>query len=179
MTLLFGSVDNKQDYELMQSFFDALTIDVEPFEQNGFYLVLNEEQRLSVYINVESFLSEHAIKAYLIEGFDNLAFMRKSLEEVKSLNASKIYTLNEIFSMGSESYRHVALALLDLDDDLIKTADMYVLAMGNAYLASQALFLHRNTFNYRMKKFMDKTKLDLRNIELRTFYQSLRRHQKK
>ena len=179
MNLIFGKVENSLDYDLMQSFFNALSIEMEPFEQNGFYLLLNEEQRLSVYINIESFLSEHAIKVYLIEGFDDPLFMRKSLEEVKSLNASKIYTLNEIFSMGSESYRNAALALLDQDDDLIKTADMYVLAMGNAYLASQALFLHRNTFNYRMKKFMDKTKLDLRNIELRTFYQSLRRHQKK
>lgn len=178
MTLLFGSVDNKQDYELMQSFFDALTIDIEPFEQNGFYLVLNEEQRLSVYINIESFLSEHAIKAYLVEGFSDYTFMIKTLEELKTLNASKIYSLAEIFSLGSESFRHDALKLLNQEDELIKTADMYVLAMGNAYLASQALFLHRNTFNYRMKKFMDKTKLDLRNTELRSFYQILRRHQK-
>jgi DNA-binding PucR family transcriptional regulator len=178
MTTLFVSVDNRQDYELMHSFFDAFNVEMEPLENNGFYLVLSEIQRLSVYINIESFLSEHAVKAYMIEGFNDHHFMLRALKEVKAMNASKIYTLSEVFNLGSDFFRLSALEILDVEDEILKTADMYVLAMGNAYLAAQALFLHRNTFNYRMKKFMDKTKLDLRNSELRVFYQSLRRHQR-
>lgn len=178
MMTLFGTVENRQHYDLLNSFFDALSVKMEPFEINGFYLVLSEEQRLSIYINLESFLSEHAIKAYFLEGFDDFSFMRLSLKELLKLKNGYLYTLAQLFILGSDAYRLHALALLEQEDELLKTADMYVLALGNAYLASQALFLHRNTFNYRMKKFYDKTKIDLRNLELRNFYQSMRAYQR-
>ena len=46
---------------------------------------------------------------------------------------------------------------------------MYLAAGGNAKLAAQALYLHRNTFNYRMKKFEEKSNLKL-NDQVQAFF---------
>jgi hypothetical protein len=47
--------------------------------------------------------------------------------------------------------------------ELLLTAGTYLRCGLDASLAAQQLFIHRNTFNYRLSSFIDKTGLDIRD----------------
>ncbi len=47
--------------------------------------------------------------------------------------------------------------------EVLLTAGAYLRCGLNASLAAQSLFIHRNTFNYRLTQFMDLTGLDIRD----------------
>jgi len=59
-----------------------------------------------------------------------------------------------------------------VNPDVLETARVYLLAGSNAKLAAQELYLHRNTFNYRLNKFREMTKIDLREPLLARFMQT-------
>ena len=50
-----------------------------------------------------------------------------------------------------------------LDPELLLTAGTYLRCGLDASLAAKALFIHRNTFNYRLSAFIEKTGLDIRD----------------
>ena len=50
-----------------------------------------------------------------------------------------------------------------LKRELMETSSAYLKSDLNASLASSSLYIHRNTFNYRLQKFIDVTGLDIRN----------------
>lgn len=50
-----------------------------------------------------------------------------------------------------------------IDKELIDTAKTYLECNMNAVLASNTLYIHRNTFNYRLNKFIEITQLDIKN----------------
>jgi hypothetical protein len=50
------------------------------------------------------------------------------------------------------------------DPELIKTIKTYIECNSNATLAAKKLYIHRNSLQYRIDKFMDKTGLDIRNF---------------
>ena len=54
-------------------------------------------------------------------------------------------------------------------DEMI-TAQAFVSCGLNATLASKKLYVHRNTFNYRLKKFIDLTCLDIRDFHNASFF---------
>jgi DNA-binding PucR family transcriptional regulator len=43
---------------------------------------------------------------------------------------------------------------------------MQLLTGGNGVLAAQLLYIHRNTFRYRLNKFIEQTGIDLRESTL-------------
>ncbi len=98
---------------------------------------------------------------------------RKALEE-KALREAVSYFPNQAlfvtdlllkeFSFGDFS----SLPLLrnefrGVHHDLMLTAGAYLRSGMNAIEASKALFIHRNTFNYRLHQFIDATGLDIRD----------------
>ena len=50
------------------------------------------------------------------------------------------------------------------DSELIKTVKTYIECNSNASSAAKQLYIHRNSLQYRMDKFADKTGLDVRNF---------------
>ncbi len=143
---------------------------------DGDYCVfeVNGEQRIQIKLTLETFQEDLQDLLVCVEGFDQQAIMDCALE------------LAKVYSLGT--YTHVSELLLDslmqndrhllnllnnlfysLKPELIETAKMYLAAGGNAKLAAQALYLHRNTFNYRMKKFEEKSNLKL-NDQVQAFF---------
>ena len=53
----------------------------------------------------------------------------------------------------------------NIDKDLLDCASYYLKCNLNALLAANSLYLHRNTFNYRLNKFIELSKLDIRNYK--------------
>ena len=58
--------------------------------------------------------------------------------------------------------------------DLINTADMFVKCGLNASRAADKLYIHRNTFNYRLQNFINITDLDIRDYPTAQYYQIVR-----
>lgn len=137
------------------------------------------EQRLSLHLNLEAIQSDLGCKVHMVEGIDHPTLMIEALGIAQSHLAQGISCLKDIFVIalrqGDQNWLSAAYGLLGgVPEEVLKTADMLALAQGNALLAAQQLYLHRNTFNYRLKKFESKTKLDLRDPNIMVFYQLMR-----
>lgn len=96
------------------------------------------------------------------------ALERKSLKEALSYFPNQCLFLSDIlmkeFSFGDYS----SLPLLKeemkkVPHELLLTAGAFLRCGLNASLAAESLFIHRNTFNYRLSQFIDSTGLDIRD----------------
>ncbi len=99
----------------------------------------------------ESLLTEHCLRS-AYENFPNAAL---TIADV----------LLKEFSFGDYS----SLPLLKrefsgLSQDLLLTAKAYLESDLSAVRASEALYIHRNTFNYRLERFINETSLDIREF---------------
>lgn len=47
----------------------------------------------------------------------------------------------------------------------MQTGLTFILSGLNATLAAKRLYIHRNTFNYRLNKFIEQTSLDIRDFD--------------
>jgi len=68
------------------------------------------------------------------------------------------------FSFGNfESLPYLSAEFSTLPKELLLTAGAYLRCGMNASLAASSLYIHRNTFNYRMGKFLELTGYDIRD----------------
>lgn len=154
-------------------------MNVEHINDHDLKFDVNVEERIRVYLNYDVFMADTGIKAWVIEGPSKDVLMKHALDFAQQQNIRKILTLSELFILAYQQKHTVLIQdvqtlIKHVPDEMLKTADMYVLSQGNARLAAHELYLHRNTFNYRMKKFYDSTMLDLRDPDIAYFYQWVR-----
>lgn len=64
--------------------------------------------------------------------------------------------------------------LHNVDHELIDTADTFIRCGLNASLAAKKLYVHRNTFNYRLGNFINLTGLDIRDYANAQYYKLIR-----
>lgn len=80
--------------------------------------------------------------------------------------AMSLYELLLTFNLNGEtSFNKLLMREFEnVPPYLIDTCKMYLEANQNAILTSKSLFIHRNTFNQRLEKFVDLTSLDVRDF---------------
>lgn len=80
--------------------------------------------------------------------------------------AMSLYELLLTFNLNGETSFNKLLMMEfeNVPPYLIDTCKMYLEANQNAILTSKSLFIHRNTFNQRLEKFVDLTSLDVRDF---------------
>ena len=80
--------------------------------------------------------------------------------------AMSLYELLLTFNLNGEtSFNKLLLREFEnVPPYLIDTCKMYLEANQNAILTSKSLFIHRNTFNQRLEKFVELTSLDVRDF---------------
>ena len=93
---------------------------------------------------------------------------KKLISDAINYFPNQIMFLEEIilkeFSFGDYSSLSLLSSLFKgVSHDLMLTAQAFLRCGLNATLASEKLIIHRNTFNYRLAKFIDKTGLDIRD----------------
>ena len=107
----------------------------------------------------------------------NLA--EKTLLKLQKRCSSGLFSLSLVIlqyymSGDLELYEELKKEFSLLKKELLDTAIAYINCNMNACLASKSLYIHRNTFNYRLNKFIEQTSLDIRNynnsILLLTYY---------
>ncbi|WP_285767676.1 helix-turn-helix domain-containing protein [Peribacillus sp. SI8-4] len=72
--------------------------------------------------------------------------------------------LNRKSDADMEWYIQQILGKTRHDTELIKTIKTYMECNSNATLAAKRLYIHRNSLQYRIDKFIDRTGLDIRNF---------------
>ena len=74
-----------------------------------------------------------------------------------------------ILNNDTSLIRALSIKLSGVSPEIIDTLKMYFNTGNNAVLAAELLYLHRNTFNYRLNKFVDKTQMDVKNAHIAQF----------
>jgi len=92
---------------------------------------------------------------------------RKLIREAIGYFPNKVLYESDIllkeFSFGDfSSLPLLANEFKDVPHELMLTAGAFLRTGLNASLSAKTLFVHRNTFNYRMRAFIEKTGLDIR-----------------
>lgn len=104
-----------------------------------------------------------------------LAFQKA--EEKKFLNLLHLADL--VFELALENdFSLVKIATQDLNKIpkyLLMTADAFITSGLNGINAAKKLYIHRNTFLYRLNQFIEITKLDIRDYYNAQYYSLIRK----
>jgi hypothetical protein len=124
------------------------------------------------FTEVESLLSpihdDLGITISFLCSHENSMFARKLLKEAVSYFPNRCLFITDVLmkemSFGDySSLPELSSIFHDVPGDLMLTAGTYLRCGLDACLAAQKLFIHRNTFNYRLNQFIDYTHLDIRD----------------
>ena len=163
------------------SFIEQFTTLIDYIDDETLSFELEGDLRVQLYLNFESFQADLGRIMTIVEGFSREDLMLEALHIAQTYRSGKVMDLADCVWLAMVLDEQSFLSKLKqfmntIPSELMKTADMYILTQGNAVLAAQELYLHRNTFNYRLQKFFDFTKLDLRDRNQELFYKLARRH---
>lgn len=87
---------------------------------------------------------------------------------VHDIRSSFPYMMLKGFDGEASWYKEQLLGEMADDKEMIRTIQTYIQLNRNATLAAKELYVHRNSLQYRIDKFIEKTGLDIRN-----FYDSM------
>ncbi|KAA9015989.1 PucR family transcriptional regulator [Niallia endozanthoxylica] len=95
------------------------------------------------------------------------------LEAIKHLSTERIFSFEKIFptilaanlpKAASELLYTDIIHILKEDTELRDTMKVFLEHNSNTSLAAKKLFIHRNTLQYRLNRFSEKTNIDLKEI---------------
>lgn len=135
-------------------------------ESNYCVFEVDSAQRIQLKLTLETFQEDLQDLLICVEGFDNKLIMNCALDLAR-IHSLGTYTdvaellIDSVMFMDNQLLSFLNDLFMSLKPELIETAKMYLWAGSNAKLAAEALYLHRNTFNYRMKKFEEKSAINL------------------
>ncbi|RSK26303.1 hypothetical protein EJF36_05195 [Bacillus sp. HMF5848] len=83
----------------------------------------------------------------------------------KVMSMELAYTYLLVDSANIEETTHFIQEHIFTDKELLTSIKTYIDCNLNVSLAAKKLFLHRNTMQYRIDKFVDRTGIDIKNFE--------------
>lgn len=128
---------------------------------------ITQAQAIQLRVLYEPLRDDLGIKMTMVIGWDEEPLMRLALACAVEEHSGKIMELGDLILLMSQKGDHRLLNVLDqimgpITKEVLETAKMYLLTGGNSVQASTLLYVHRNTFTYRLHKFIDQTKIDVR-----------------
>jgi hypothetical protein len=135
---------------------------------------IEQSQAIQLRVLYEPLRDDLGIKLTMIIGFDHEPLMRLALAMASESYAGKVIELGDVLVLESSRADHRLVIALDqvlskVSKDVMDSARMYLLTGGNSVQAARLLYVHRNTFSYRLAKFIDQTDIDLRESTLAYF----------
>jgi|SRR5690554_1061620 len=102
---------------------------------------------------------------------------------IKALQFAKTATSNQVIHLADvillEAIHKKNAIIKEIDSSLkhvsfeaIATARAFIEHGCNALAAAESLYIHRNTFSYRLNKFIDQTDLDIRDFHNARLFQN-------
>lgn len=109
-----------------------------------------------------------SLQMTILSVHQNTAFEQKLLKEASAYFPNRVLYATDVImkemSLGDYSSYKMLLRLFNhVPYDLLNTAGTYLRCGCDACLSAKMLFIHRNTFNYRLSQFIDLTHLDIRD----------------
>ena len=139
-------------------------------DENFFVRLKSIIDILSVDLNTNFIFLE----SYKLSNLAEKALLKLQKRCSSGLFSLSLVILQYYMSGDLELYEELKKEFSLLKKELLDTAVAYINCNMNACLASKSLYIHRNTFNYRLNKFIEQTSLDIRNynnsILLLTYY---------
>lgn len=169
-TLVYVNVAHA-DRRAFEHFCESSGYSHEVLKGQGFRLTLSQRQYVQLKLLFHQLQDDFGSQLLGVIGFEDDVIMRLALEIAEYTASGQLLDLADCLWLSVEQDD---LRLLDalrsklrsLHNDLIDTVSMYLNCSNNAVLAAEYLYLHRNTFNYRLDKFYEETKIDVRDIQL-------------
>jgi hypothetical protein len=126
--------------------------------------------RVQLKIMFPSLQHDLGIRLSGVIGFDKDEIMIGFLDFVSENRPGKLIGASEALFLerliGKQKLMEAMDRLLHtLDRDEMDTARMYLETGRNVNASARHLYLHRNTFRYRLNKFITQTRLDIRENE--------------
>lgn len=159
-------IDEKMMTRLIDSFYqERFTL----FSINQFegYVIANQNFALQVQEAMMTISSDLGLKLVIVCAHANNDVSRHTLsfafENTAGFNYLSDMILEQMLSSDTKLKTMILNEFNPVSHELILTASAYLKAGLNAKAASEMLYIHRNTFNYRLDKFIELTNLDIRD----------------
>jgi hypothetical protein len=125
---------------------------------------------------MKSHLEAGGIGLTVVIGYQHDVLLLSALAYAKVVATNEITYLADIILLEAYNQKHDLLLALHqkltkISHENIISAKVFLESGCNALLASEALYVHRNTFTYRMNKFMDQSNMDLRDFHCARLFQ--------
>jgi DNA-binding PucR family transcriptional regulator len=93
----------------------------------------------------------------------SLAALTYSYQNMQGFNYLSDVVLDQLLINFTDIKQRIINEFNQVPHELVLTAQAYLKSGLNAKAASEMLYIHRNTFNYRLNKFIEITELDIRD----------------
>ena len=114
--------------------------------------------------------SFHPVDEYLRHHYNmeklnfRTALSHSKAEKISTLRTTFPLVLQNGIEQDKDWYVQELLGDIQNDDEMMKTVKTYILCGQNATLAAKELYVHRNSLQYRIDKFIERTGLDIRTF---------------
>jgi hypothetical protein len=132
------------------------------------YLIL-EDKQINQLKTMQSHLLGYGIALTAVIGYNHNQMLEESLLIAQKFSRFTILHIADVMLMESYVGGRVLLDLFNqqikqVSHETILTAKAFIENDCNANATAEALYIHRNTFSYRLSKFIDQTNLDIRDF---------------
>ncbi|MFQ3543758.1 helix-turn-helix domain-containing protein [Halobacillus rhizosphaerae] len=147
---------------------EAQTLDDDPISFQNVIDVLMSD----FYTSIKFFVSEFS--ADLKEAPAIFEWSRNCFEKAKQHRIGSVVTYQDMIpylfinSLSEEDSNHIVRSVFKqvIDDrELLQTVQVFLESGSNASLAAKNLFMHRNSLQYRVDKFIEKTGIDVKDFK--------------
>ncbi len=171
---IYTNILQSKTKQNVQEFCDSFGIDGLWVSENVYRIDVSETQRIQFKLSLASFEADLGSNVCSVSGIQDDELMLVALECATRYAIGKMIDLSDVMLMSVWNkdvslINATSLKLKDVSPEIIDTLKMYFYTSNNAVLAAEQLYLHRNTFNYRLKKFIDCTNMDVRNPHIAQF----------
>lgn len=142
-------------------------IDIEYLDdKNG--IILSDETFHNHLSHIQQILFNDLNSSFVfLVGFDNKKISEISMNELVEKRKVGIYSILDILldkSLDSLSiYIEIKKVLENVDEEMLSVTNSYLYCSLNASEAAKQLYMHRNTFSYKLASFIEITGIDLRD----------------
>ena len=143
--------------------------------QDDIYRIdVDESNRIQYKLSLSSFQADLGSNVCAVCGVKDDPLMGVAIDCASRYALGKLVDLSDvlllcIWNQDTSLMEALSNKLKGVSPEIIDTLKMYFNTGNNALLASELLYLHRNTFNYRLNKFVDKTDMDIKNAHIAQF----------
>ncbi len=166
------------EFQLFNDLCSDIFSDIELEMHTNFYVILViEANEIFLLKTLKSHMEDSGFNLTGVISYQDDDVLKEALSFAKVVAANQIVHLADIVLLESIHNQQTIIRLLDatfrnVSFDYIITAQAFIEQACNALLASEALYIHRNTFSYRLNKFIDQTNLDIRDFHNARLFQS-------